>query len=139
AGVPAGRRSIRAGSARPGRTRVAGRHADRRWLLHLPPRPARGGRLGPGSGSRSSRRGPAPRRVLGDTEVYLPPGMALEVPATAAGPLTLHWQGCAEAGICYPPQTLSVALPESADAAAAGAEPAGTPTAAGAAAPPGDR
>src|SRR5690606_2934686 len=67
------------------------------------------------------------------------PGMALEVPATAAGPLTLHWQGCAEAGICYPPQTLSVALPESADAAAAGAEPAGTPTAAGAAAPPGDR
>lgn len=76
---------------------------------------------------------------FGDTEVYLPPGMALEVPASAAGPLTLHWQGCAEAGICYPPQTLSVALPESADAAAAGAEPAGTPTAAGAAAPPGDR
>src|SRR5690606_41263772 len=73
---------------------------------------------------------------FGDTEVYLPPGMALEVPATAAGPLTLHWQGCAEAGICYPPQTLSVALPESADAAAAGARPDGPPTSARAAAPP---
>src|SRR3546814_11360146 len=24
---------------------------------------------------------------------------------------TLHWQGCADAGICYPPQTMRVDLP----------------------------
>lgn len=32
----------------------------------------------------------------------------LHYPATATGPLTLHWQGCAEAGICYPPQTMQI-------------------------------
>jgi len=67
---------------------------------------------------------------FGDTEVYLPPGMALELPASAAGALTLHWQGCAEAGICYPPQTLTVALPEGAGGRDGG------PAAGGAAAAP---
>ena len=67
---------------------------------------------------------------FGDTEVYLPPGMNLDVPADAAGPLTLHWQGCAEAGICYPPQTLTVALPDAAIApASTTAAPAAQPNA----------
>src|SRR5690606_501195 len=48
----------------------------------------------------------------------------------AAGALTLHWQGCAEAGICYPPQTLTVALPEGAGGRDGG------PAAGGAAAAP---
>lgn len=49
---------------------------------------------------------------FGDTVIYQPPGLALGIPADAQGPLQLHWQGCAEAGICYPPQTVTVALPE---------------------------
>ena len=56
---------------------------------------------------------------FGETEVYLPPGMTLGLPVETAGTLTLHWQGCAEAGICYPPQTLSVELPDVSGAAAA--------------------
>lgn len=48
---------------------------------------------------------------FGDTEIYTGDALNLRFPATAAGPLTLHWQGCAEAGICYPPQTVNVALP----------------------------
>lgn len=48
---------------------------------------------------------------FGDTEIYTGDALNLRFPATAAGPLTLHWQGCAEAGICYPPQTVNLALP----------------------------
>lgn len=47
---------------------------------------------------------------FGDTEIYTGDALDLRFPATATGPLTLHWQGCAEAGICYPPQTMNVAL-----------------------------
>lgn len=73
---------------------------------------------------------------FGDTEVYLPPGMTLGLPTDASGPLTLYWQGCAEAGICYPPQTLTVDLPEAAGAvAAAGVAAAGGGPAAPDAAP----
>ena len=53
---------------------------------------------------------------FGDTEIYtgiLP----IAFPGDAPGPLQLRWQGCAEAGICYPPQTLPITLP--ADAAPA--------------------
>lgn len=56
---------------------------------------------------------------FGDTEVYAPPGVALRLPANAAGPVRLHWQGCAVAGICYPPQTLTVVLPPAVGAAPA--------------------
>ena len=49
---------------------------------------------------------------FGDTEIYKGDALNLRFPVTAAGPLTLHWQGCAEAGICYPPQTVNLALPE---------------------------
>lgn len=58
---------------------------------------------------------------FGDTEIYtgiLP----IAFPGDAPGPLQLRWQGCAEAGICYPPQTLPITLP--ADAAAPATVPA---------------
>lgn len=68
---------------------------------------------------------------FGDTEIYMGDALDLRFPATAPGPLTLHWQGCAEAGICYPPQTMNVTLPAvTAGASTAGGGPAqGEPTA----------
>ena len=48
---------------------------------------------------------------FGDTEIYTGNALRLRFPAVAMGPLTLHWQGCAQAGICYPPQTLQVNVP----------------------------
>ena len=60
-------------------------------------------------------------QFFGDTEIYTGDALNLRFPATARGPLTLHWQGCAEAGVCYPPQTMNVALP----AAGAGTSTAG--------------
>lgn len=45
---------------------------------------------------------------FGDTEIYTGDAARLRFPATASGTLTLHWQGCAEAGICYPPQTIQI-------------------------------
>lgn len=48
---------------------------------------------------------------FGDTEIYKGDALRLRLPATTPGPLTLHWQGCAEAGICYPPQTVKLDLP----------------------------
>ncbi|WP_245153467.1 protein-disulfide reductase DsbD [Allopusillimonas ginsengisoli] len=45
---------------------------------------------------------------FGDTEIYTASAARLRYPATASGPLTLHWQGCAEEGICYPPQTIQI-------------------------------
>lgn len=47
---------------------------------------------------------------FGDTEVYTGPTLLIRVPADVSGPLELHWQGCAERGICYPPQVVSLAL-----------------------------
>ena len=55
---------------------------------------------------------------FGDTEIYTGNAARLRFWATASGPLTLHWQGCAEAGICYPPQT----IPINTTGAVAGAE-----------------
>lgn len=48
---------------------------------------------------------------FGDTEIFTADSLELRLPATASGAATLHWQGCAEAGICYPPQTIAVNLP----------------------------
>lgn len=45
---------------------------------------------------------------FGDTEIYTDNVARLRFPATASGPLTLHWQGCALDGICYPPQTIQI-------------------------------
>jgi thiol:disulfide interchange protein DsbD len=48
---------------------------------------------------------------FGDTEVYLGDTLHLRFASNTKAPLTLHWQGCADAGICYPPQTMAVSLP----------------------------
>nr|WP_281355507.1 protein-disulfide reductase DsbD [Pandoraea eparura] len=50
---------------------------------------------------------------FGETEIYTGDALRLHLPATTPGPVTLHWQGCADAGICYPPQTMTIALPAS--------------------------
>jgi thiol:disulfide interchange protein DsbD len=44
---------------------------------------------------------------FGDTQVYR---QLLQLPldSTLAQPLQVTWQGCADAGLCYPPQTTSV-------------------------------
>ena len=36
--------------------------------------------------------------------------LELRLPATASGQLRLGWQGCADAGLCYPPQTTVIEL-----------------------------
>lgn len=70
---------------------------------------------------------------FGTTEVYRD---AVEFDARPAGAttVTLHWQGCADAGICYPPQKLALSLPATASAPAPRAAVA-VPTAPAAAAP----
>lgn len=59
---------------------------------------------------------------FGDTEVYLGVPLRLRFPASTPGPATLHWQGCAEAGICYPPQTIKLTLPSDGGVAAVASE-----------------
>lgn len=56
---------------------------------------------------------------FGRTEVYYD-AVEILVDGRGARTATLHWQGCADAGICYPPQTMRVELPmlEQAPAAA---------------------
>lgn len=56
---------------------------------------------------------------FGDTQIYTGAMLRLDFPVETAGPLTLHWQGCAAVGFCYPPQTLQVDLPASGAGAAA--------------------
>lgn len=55
---------------------------------------------------------PKQDEFFGDTVIYTADGLQLRVPASEvdseAGSMTLHWQGCAEAGICYPPQTMTL-------------------------------
>ncbi|MFG0323894.1 protein-disulfide reductase DsbD [Pseudomonas sp. zjy_15] len=46
---------------------------------------------------------------FGDSAVYRDQ-LELLLPATAQGQLRLGWQGCADAGLCYPPQTTSIDL-----------------------------
>ncbi|MFJ2994914.1 protein-disulfide reductase DsbD [Pandoraea sp. NPDC087047] len=48
---------------------------------------------------------------FGETQIYTGDALRMGLPASTAGPVTLHWQGCAQAGICYPPQTMQIALP----------------------------
>ena len=45
---------------------------------------------------------------FGDTVIYTDDALQMRFAATAAGPLTLHWQGCAVDGICYPPDTIPI-------------------------------
>ncbi len=46
---------------------------------------------------------------FGDSAVYRDQ-LELLLPATAQGQLRLGWQGCADAGLCYPPQTTLINL-----------------------------
>ncbi|WP_265535426.1 protein-disulfide reductase DsbD [Pseudomonas saponiphila] len=55
---------------------------------------------------------------FGEQTVYRQ-GLEVKLPAAASGKVKLGWQGCADAGLCYPPQTLEVNL-GGAPAAAAG-------------------
>ncbi|WP_060508366.1 protein-disulfide reductase DsbD [Pseudomonas sp. NBRC 111124] len=46
---------------------------------------------------------------FGDSTVYRDQ-LELLIPANATGQLRLGWQGCADAGLCYPPQTTAIDL-----------------------------
>lgn len=48
---------------------------------------------------------------FGDTEIYKGDSLFLSFPETTSKSLVLHWQGCAEVGVCYAPHTLKVNLP----------------------------
>ncbi|CAM3599510.1 protein-disulfide reductase DsbD [Pseudomonas wadenswilerensis] len=62
---------------------------------------------------------------FGETQVYRGE-LELILPASANGELRMGWQGCADAGLCYPPQTSLVSLggatvtPQASDQALAG-------------------
>ena len=55
---------------------------------------------------------------FGSVNVYHQ-GVTVEVAAAGATSLVVHWQGCAEGGICYLPQTRTIALAPGAGASAA--------------------
>lgn len=55
---------------------------------------------------------------FGDSAIYRQQ-LELLLPATASGELRLGWQGCADAGLCYPPQTTAIALGAAPPSAAA--------------------
>jgi len=63
---------------------------------------------------------------FGNTEIYTGDAARLSFRSNTAAPVTLHWQGCAEAGICYPPQTIQIDLPTAATGISI---PAGNPSA----------
>ncbi|CAM2990490.1 Thiol:disulfide interchange protein DsbD [Pseudomonas gessardii] len=46
---------------------------------------------------------------FGEQQVYRQ-GLEVKLPAGATGQVKLGWQGCADAGLCYPPQSLTVDL-----------------------------
>lgn len=46
---------------------------------------------------------------FGPQQVYRQ-GLELTIPASASGQLKVGWQGCADAGLCYPPQSQTIDL-----------------------------
>ncbi len=54
---------------------------------------------------------------FGEQQVYRQ-GLELKIPATAKGQIKVSYQGCADAGLCYPPQTRMIDLGGKAAAAA---------------------
>ena len=46
---------------------------------------------------------------FGEQQVYRQ-GLEVKLPAGATGKVKLGWQGCADAGLCYPPQSITVDL-----------------------------
>ncbi|MCM2309803.1 MAG: protein-disulfide reductase DsbD [Steroidobacteraceae bacterium] len=80
---------------------------------------------------------PKTDEFFGTTEVYRD---VIEFDARPAGATTatLHWQGCADAGICYPPQKLTLSLPATVEASEPlAAAPSGSRSAPGMNAPAG--
>lgn len=59
---------------------------------------------------------------FGEQEVYRQ-GLELKIPAGATGQIKVGFQGCADAGLCYPPQTQIVDLGGKATASAASEAP----------------
>ncbi len=57
---------------------------------------------------------------FGDSAIYREQ-LELRIPAEARGTLRLGWQGCADAGLCYPPQTTVIALGEATASTSSGA------------------
>lgn len=55
---------------------------------------------------------------FGDSAIYRSE-LELLLPAEASGQLRLGWQGCADAGLCYPPQTTAIDLGNSSSATVA--------------------
>ncbi|AKM30180.1 thiol:disulfide interchange protein [Pandoraea faecigallinarum] len=47
---------------------------------------------------------------FGESEIYYDDRLRLKFHAPLTDYVVLHWQGCAQAGICYPPQTIRIAL-----------------------------
>src|SRR5471030_91270 len=59
---------------------------------------------------------------FGEQQVYRQ-GLELKIPAGATGQIKVGFQGCADAGLCYPPQTQVVDLGGAAPAAVANEAP----------------
>lgn len=47
---------------------------------------------------------------FGESEIYYDDDLQLKLPASTSNFITFHWQGCAKAGICYPPQKVRISL-----------------------------
>ncbi|RQO54939.1 protein-disulfide reductase DsbD [Pseudomonas sp. KBW05] len=56
---------------------------------------------------------------FGEQQVYRQ-GLEVKIPAGVTGQVKLGWQGCADAGLCYPPQSMTVDLGGAAKPAVAG-------------------
>ena len=56
---------------------------------------------------------------FGEQQVYRQ-GLEVKIPAGVTGQVKLGWQGCADAGLCYPPQSMTVDLGGPAKPAVAG-------------------
>ncbi|TVP89855.1 MAG: protein-disulfide reductase DsbD [Pseudomonadaceae bacterium] len=67
---------------------------------------------------------------FGDVEIYRD-SLRLTVPAGSQGELTLGWQGCADAGLCYPPEQQVIQLSAEGSPPAASSEAADQSLAAG--------
>ena len=59
---------------------------------------------------------------FGEQPVYRQ-GLEVKIPAAASGPIKVTYQGCADAGLCYPPQTRVIDLGGGASAATGGEAP----------------
>nr|WP_281350040.1 protein-disulfide reductase DsbD [Pandoraea aquatica] len=47
---------------------------------------------------------------FGESEIYYDDDLQLKLPSATSDVVILHWQGCAKAGVCYPPQKMRISL-----------------------------